>query len=81
MPKLCPVERITTISSAATAKVRFPAPATVQTSVHGAAWDPLLVVMANRPALFDHDVESLVAKLHTIFAPQFVARLVRSPPG
>jgi hypothetical protein len=37
--------------------------------------------MANRPVLFDHYVESLVAKLRTILAPQLVARLARSPPG
>jgi hypothetical protein len=80
MPKLCPVERITTIPSAATDRVHFPAPATVETSAPDAAWDPLLVVMANRPVLFDHYVGSLVAKLHTILAPQFVARLARSPP-
>ena len=80
MPKLCPVERITTIPSAVTDGEHFPAPATVETSVPEAAWDPLLVVMANHPVLFDHYVASLVAKMHTILAPQFVARLARSPP-
>jgi hypothetical protein len=80
MPKLCPVERITTIPSAVTDREHFPAPAAVETSAPEAAWDPLLVVMANHPVLFDHYVASLVAKLRTILAPQFVARLARSPP-